>query len=70
MPSNVGLGVELGRFPSLPARADGGVQRSKATTPSPGQAAVPEPIGLLASGDRSIAVIDLPCLFEASAYSG
>jgi hypothetical protein len=38
-------------FPSLLLGADGAVQRSKATTPSPSQAAVPEPIRLLASGE-------------------
>jgi len=33
MPSDVELGVGLGRFASLPARADSEVQRSKAITP-------------------------------------
>src|SRR5829696_8297209 len=75
MPSDVELGVGLGRFCLLPARADSEVQRSKAITPSPSQAAVPEPICLLARGEsfnrRNSLVLLIRgfCLFRANEWT-
>lgn len=59
----------------LPARADSEVQRSKAITPSPSQAAVPEPICLLARGEsfnrRNSLVLPIRgfCLFRANEWT-
>src|SRR5215218_5907717 len=59
----------------LPARADSEVQRSKAITPSPSQAAVPEPICLLARGEsfnrRNSLVLLIRgfCLFRANEWT-
>src|SRR4029453_14575947 len=67
MRSDVELGTELGRFPSL-LGADSEVQRPKATTPRRARWPCRNLSVCWQAGNRSIAVIALLCLFEACLF--
>ena len=65
MSSHVEPGGELGRLPEPRLGADGAVQRSKATTPSPPSTAAAEPIPLRASTESYNHRIRLASLLRA-----